>query len=293
MCCHVLSCFKPITTELVGRACSALIGDSDKIIPGSYAISKLVLKSPFLADVTGELFTQLKATSQHKYITENENATLIKVFENLVLVDARKFFVCINWTLVLRALDNGNLNALRCLSTFAESADLSRILPRDVLIQNDFIDKCLLEDRLLSNVNDNSFVQQQVECETVIFDANDVRTNLVPMSGILLPVAKMSSKDCDNQHAFAVTKSLSNAVKALTCSLATQTPIIIEGELGTGKTSLLEYFAKLMGRSDSSEILKLQLGEQTDSKVLLFYGYCYCQKFFSYLSRFVTTHFLL
>ena len=273
MCCHVLSCFKPITAELVGRACSVLIGDSDNIIHGSYAISKLLLECPFLADLTGKLFIQLKATSQQKCITEKESTILIKVFENLVLVDARKFIACINWTLVLKALDNGNVNALRCLSTFAEAADLSRTLPRDVLIQNDFISNCL-EDRFLTNTNDSSFVQQQDELDTVIFDANDIRTNLVPISGVLLPVGKISSKGCQNNHAFAVTKTLSHAVKALTFSLATQTPVIIEGELGTGKTSLLEYFAKLMGRSDSSEILKLQLGEQTDSKVLLFYGYC-------------------
>ena len=270
-CCDVLSCFKPIIAEIVGRACPIIIKNDDRIFQGSYAISKLLLECPFLVDLTEKLFVQLKIASQQKEMTDNEMNILLKVYTNLVLADAGKFFLCINWDLVVRGLNKGDHNALRCLCIIAKVADLSRILPRDVLsqFQNDWFGNYLSNSGPIANTDDNTELETQQKFGTAAFDADDIRTNLIPMAGILLSTAKMVLREYSEQCTFIVTQSLSAAVNAMTFSLATRTPTIIEGELGVGKTALLEYFAMLMGRNSSSEILKLQLGDQTDSKVLI------------------------
>ena len=43
----------------------------------------------------------------------------------------------------------------------------------------------------------------------------------------------------------------------------------MEGPIGCGKTTLIEYLAAVTGRTKPPHILKVQLGDQTDSKTLL------------------------
>lgn len=45
--------------------------------------------------------------------------------------------------------------------------------------------------------------------------------------------------------------------------------VMLEGPVGSGKTSLVECLAASVGRTSSPHLLKLQLGDQMDSKVFL------------------------
>lgn len=53
----------------------------------------------------------------------------------------------------------------------------------------------------------------------------------------------------------------------LAIAVAFQSPILLEGPIGCGKTTLIEYLAAVTGRTKPPHILKVQLGDQTDSKV--------------------------
>lgn len=50
-------------------------------------------------------------------------------------------------------------------------------------------------------------------------------------------------------------------------AVASQKPVLLEGPIGCGKTALVEYLAAATGHIKSPNILKVQLGDQTDSKV--------------------------
>lgn len=50
-------------------------------------------------------------------------------------------------------------------------------------------------------------------------------------------------------------------------AVASQRPVLLEGPIGCGKTALVEYLAAATGHMKSPNILKVQLGDQTDSKV--------------------------
>ena len=45
--------------------------------------------------------------------------------------------------------------------------------------------------------------------------------------------------------------------------------VMLEGPVGSGKTSLVECLAASVGRTSNPHLLKLQLGDQMDSKVFL------------------------
>jgi midasin len=44
---------------------------------------------------------------------------------------------------------------------------------------------------------------------------------------------------------------------------------LLEGPVGSGKTALVEHLAALLGKGSPPGLIKLQLGDQTDSKALL------------------------
>lgn len=61
--------------------------------------------------------------------------------------------------------------------------------------------------------------------------------------------------------------STRRSLERLALAVAVGTPVLLEGPVGCGKTSLVEHLAALVGRTKTPELMKLQLGDQTDSKV--------------------------
>lgn len=61
--------------------------------------------------------------------------------------------------------------------------------------------------------------------------------------------------------------STCHSLRRLALALASQKPVLLEGPIGCGKTSLVEFLAAATGHVQSRKILKVQLGDQTDSKV--------------------------
>ena len=56
-------------------------------------------------------------------------------------------------------------------------------------------------------------------------------------------------------------------LRSLALAVASSCPVLLEGPVGSGKTALVEQLARLMGRGRPPELMKIQLGDQTDSKV--------------------------
>lgn len=53
----------------------------------------------------------------------------------------------------------------------------------------------------------------------------------------------------------------------LAMAVLSQNAVLLEGPIGCGKTALVEYLAAVTGRQKAPDFLKVQLGDQTDSKV--------------------------
>lgn len=56
-------------------------------------------------------------------------------------------------------------------------------------------------------------------------------------------------------------------LRSLALAVASQSPVLLEGPIGCGKTALVEYMAAITGHTKAAQFLKVQLGDQTDSKV--------------------------
>ncbi|KAL1131390.1 hypothetical protein AAG570_011007 [Ranatra chinensis] len=72
------------------------------------------------------------------------------------------------------------------------------------------------------------------------------------MSGLLIPV-----------------KSTMSNLRNVAVGVTTNKAVCLTGPVGCGKTALVEHLAQITGRTNTNGFLKVQLGEETDSKMLL------------------------
>ncbi|RMC13255.1 hypothetical protein DUI87_10789 [Hirundo rustica rustica] len=138
----------------------------------------------------------------------------------------------------------------------------------------------LLEESQLQNVEkalvlanpDSSFWQKEKELHYTQGHvvSGDLSAHVVAVCGIVLPrLQRVSEEQENNASSFVLVESAFTNLQNLAIAVASQTPVLLEGPIGCGKTCLIEYLAAVTGRAKPPHILKVQLGDQTDSKTLL------------------------
>uniref|UniRef100_A0A8D2MF30 Midasin n=1 Tax=Zonotrichia albicollis TaxID=44394 RepID=A0A8D2MF30_ZONAL len=142
----------------------------------------------------------------------------------------------------------------------------------------------LLEESQLQNVEqalvlanpDSSFWQKEKEPRHTQGHvvSGDLSARVVAVCGIVLPRLHVVTQNFmfeqeNNTSNFVLVESAFTNLQNLAIAVSYQTPVLLEGPIGCGKTSLIEYLAAVTGRAKPPHILKVQLGDQTDSKTLL------------------------
>ncbi|XP_048793738.1 midasin isoform X1 [Lagopus muta] len=139
----------------------------------------------------------------------------------------------------------------------------------------------LLEESQVQNVEqalvlanpDSSFWQKEkeVQYKQGHIVSSDLSANVVAVCGIVLPRLKLVSEEQweNTTSHFVLVESACTNLQNLAIAVAFQSPVLLEGPIGCGKTTLIEYLAAVTGRTKPPHILKVQLGDQTDSKTLL------------------------
>ncbi|CAH6790218.1 midasin [Phodopus roborovskii] len=108
----------------------------------------------------------------------------------------------------------------------------------------------------------------------------DLSSNVTAVCGVVLPKQpsgpgeqasdRSFSRDQDLAlKSFVLVESVCKNLQTLAVAVASQRAVLLEGPIGSGKTSLVEHLAAVTGRRKPPHLLKVQLGDQTDSKMLL------------------------
>ncbi|XP_011610045.2 midasin isoform X2 [Takifugu rubripes] len=97
----------------------------------------------------------------------------------------------------------------------------------------------------------------------------DLSQNVVAVCSVLLPRVLPRQAEQTNPKDLVLVDSTCHNLRRLALALASHKPVLLEGPIGCGKTSLVQFLAAATGHVKSREILKVQLGDQTDSKMLL------------------------
>ncbi|XP_055981327.1 midasin [Sorex fumeus] len=108
----------------------------------------------------------------------------------------------------------------------------------------------------------------------------DLSSRVTAVCGVLLPGQSPAPGDLtstrNSSHeqefvlqSYVLVESVCKNLQTLAMAVASQNAVLLEGPIGCGKTSLVEYLAAMTGRRKPPQLLKVQLGDQTDSKMLL------------------------
>nr|XP_020753857.1 midasin-like [Odocoileus virginianus texanus] len=108
----------------------------------------------------------------------------------------------------------------------------------------------------------------------------DLCSRVTAVCGVVLPrqppaaeeqaSGRSSSRDQElTFRSYVLVDSACRNLQTLAMAVASQNPVLLEGPIGCGKTSLVEHLAAMTGRRKPPQLLKVQLGDQTDSKMLL------------------------
>ncbi|XP_054718534.1 midasin-like [Uloborus diversus] len=103
------------------------------------------------------------------------------------------------------------------------------------------------------------------------FSDRDFSKEVVNVYGALLP-KKESTEGTESE--VSATKLIcvtpvKEALYKMALAVAAGKPVLLQGPVGSGKTSLVEHLAALTGRKPFEDLLKVQLGDHMDSKMLL------------------------
>lgn len=66
--------------------------------------------------------------------------------------------------------------------------------------------------------------------------------------------------------------SVQRSLYRLALAVSAGEPVLLQGPVGCGKTSLVEHLAAVTGRRPYEELLKVQLGDHMDSKVYFLFS---------------------
>uniref|UniRef100_A0A8C0HJP3 Midasin n=1 Tax=Chelonoidis abingdonii TaxID=106734 RepID=A0A8C0HJP3_CHEAB len=255
-----------INHDLHERLCvamSKLIGDHPDVLP--FALRYFKDTSP----VFQRLFLESSDTNTVRYGRRRmklrdlmEAAYLFLQQEQSVFRELWDWSVCVpllrSHDTLVRWYTSNCLALVTCMNDEHKLSFLKKIFNPDELIR--FRLK-LLEESQMRNVEsalvlanpDTSLWQREKGLQYTRGDivSGDLSANVIAVCGVVLPRQQLVPKEQYGN------------------SIAFQNPVLLEGPIGCGKTSLIEYLAVITGRMKPPHILKVQLGDQTDSKTLL------------------------
>lgn len=147
------------------------------------------------------------------------------------------------------------------LKEFLSNSDFNELI-LDENFTNDLISK--------SNKHQMEYVSPVVEDLLVpkenYLESVDLKGNFVPMFNMLLE-NKILDYTTPISSDVVLTPSTVNNLKSLVLAVSSNSPVLLSGSYGSGKTMIISYLASKLCRNTAPDILKLQLGDQTDSKV--------------------------
>ncbi|XP_040284697.1 midasin isoform X1 [Bufo bufo] len=100
--------------------------------------------------------------------------------------------------------------------------------------------------------------------------SGDLCSHVVPVCGITLTKKMIKTKEQEvSSNQLILVETTCRSLQSLAHAVTYQNAVLLEGPIGCGKTALVEYLARVTGRLKQPDLLKVQLGDQTDSKMLL------------------------
>ncbi|XP_053499982.1 midasin [Ictalurus furcatus] len=262
------------------------------------ALSKLLSVSPDAQAFAARYFTSAPPVFQRLFFTSEEAASihygprrmklrdLMGATLRFLQSDCEKFRVLWDWSACISQLLTSDVMVrgytAQCLALVSHMTDNQKTI---------FLRKVLSSDEILHLKMKSLEETQQLEVERALVLANqgsvmwqlekgnkltkgqmgsgDLSQGITAVCGVILARLTPRQEEQTSLKTLVLVDSTCRNLRRLAMAVASQRPVLLEGPIGCGKTALVEYLAAATGHVKSPNILKVQLGDQTDSKMLL------------------------
>uniref|UniRef100_A0A8B9KV40 Midasin n=1 Tax=Astyanax mexicanus TaxID=7994 RepID=A0A8B9KV40_ASTMX len=262
------------------------------------ALSKLLSVSPDAQAFAARYFNSAPPVFQRLFFTSEESASiqygprrmklrdLMGATLRFLQSDCEKFRVLWDWSACISQLLTSDVMVrgytAQCLALVSHMTDNQKTI---------FLRKVLSSEEILHLKMKSLEEAQQLEVERALVLANqgsvmwrlergnkfskgqvvseDLSQTVTAVCGVILPRLTPRREEQVRKKNLVLVDSSCRNLRRLAMAVASQKPVLLEGPIGCGKTALVEYLAPATGHVKAPDILKVQLGDQTDSKMLL------------------------
>ncbi|XP_056150027.1 midasin [Lampris incognitus] len=262
------------------------------------ALSKLLGVSPDAQAFAARYFSDAPPVFQRLFFTSEESSSvqygprrmklrdLMGATLRFLQSDCAKFRVLWDWSPCVSQLLTSDVMVrgytAHCLAVVSRMTDNQKtIFLRKVLTNDEILHmkiKALEEtqqmqvEKALVLANQGSVMWRQEKANKFTRGqvvSEDLSLNVVAVCGVVLPRIVPRQTEQIIQKDLVLVDSTCRNLRRLALAVASQKAVLLEGPIGCGKTALVEFMAAVTGHMKAAEILKVQLGDQTDSKMLL------------------------
>lgn len=179
------------------------------------------------------------------------------------------------WSFLIHLFDSSNLY-IRFISLEIHSniLKLNPNIHNNSLLNEENLEKCRLKLYSLNNRIPRLIKKSIQYCDILnneskclIYD-EDFSKPLVSIKGILLPLTYPNNPQ-NVPNKFIIGSIFGDNLRSIALGLSLNKPILVQGSMNSGKSTLINYLATLTGRNDPMQLMTIQISDQVDTKYLL------------------------